>query len=134
MLNAFLPLMRPNSDSRIVNVSSVGSKLSSIPSAELKKRIRHAGSLGEVKELRDAYLEAVRQGKEAENGWPVSKAYGVSKALVNAATQVVAAENEGVLVNACCPVSSNEYLVSSSLASKQSMAEYDDREQRLMLR
>jgi len=109
MLKAFLPLMRPNSDSRIVNVSSVGSKLSSIPNAELRRRIRHAGSLGEVQELRDAYLEAVRLGKETENGWPVSKAYGVSKALVNAATQVVAAENEGVLVNACCPVSPSSH-------------------------
>jgi len=107
MLQAFLPLMRPNSDSRIVNVSSVGSKLSSIPSAEIRRRIRHAGSLGEVGELRDAYLDAVRRGKEEESGWPKGLAYGVSKAFVNAATQVLAAENEGVLVNACCPVSLN---------------------------
>jgi len=103
MMEEMMPLMRKGADSRIVNVSSVGSKLSNIPSTELRRRIRHAESMQQVKELRDAYLSAVRSGTEQEQGWPKGKAYCVSKALVNASTQVFAAGNEQVLINCCCP-------------------------------
>jgi len=103
MMEEFLPLMRKGADSRIVNVSSVGSKLSNIPSTQLRTRIRHAESMQQVKELRDAYLAAVRSGREQETGWPKGKAYSVSKALINASTQIFAAQNEHVLVNCCCP-------------------------------
>lgn len=103
MMEVMCPLMRKGADSRIVNVSSVGSKLSNIPSAELRRRIRHAESMSQVRELRDGYLSAVRSGTEQEQGWPRGKAYSVSKALVNASTQVFAAGYEGVLINCCCP-------------------------------
>lgn len=103
MMEEFLPLMRKGADSRIVNVSSVGSKLSNIPSTQLRRQIRHAESMQQVKALRDSYLAAVRNGNEQEQGWPKGKAYSVSKALVNASTQVLAAQDEHVLVNCCCP-------------------------------
>jgi len=41
-------------------------------------------------------------GLETQNGWP-RKAYSISKACVNALTAVLARENEGLVINACCP-------------------------------
>lgn len=108
MATAFLPLMRQPAlkelgHSRIVNISSVGSKLSNIPSNRLRKEIRQAKSMQQAQSLRDSYLSSVADGTEAKQGWPKGKSYCVSKALINAWTQIAGAENPEVLVNACCP-------------------------------
>lgn len=42
------------------------------------------------------------KGTESQNGWPRSP-YGVSKAAVNAFTAILARQNPGLLINACCP-------------------------------
>jgi len=110
MMQTFAPLMRrPGLDglggrSRIVNLSSVGGKLSSGPyGKEIAARLKGAGKVEDVEQLGREYLEAVRTKSEKNKGWPVGKNYSVSKALLNAATEVVARDNEGVLVNFCCP-------------------------------
>lgn len=107
---AILPLLRRpglkelGGVSRVVNVSSVGGKLSSGPYAEaIGRRLRDAKSLDEVDALGAEYLQAVEQSREKEMGWP-SKNYAVSKALLNSATQILAEQSRGeVLVNCCCP-------------------------------
>lgn len=111
MMQTFMPLMRHPAlpalrVSRIVNVSSVGSKLSAIPSNALRKAIRNAGSMQDVQALRTSYLASVTtdNANSANTGWPsTGKSYCVSKALINAATQVLAAGNPKLLINACCP-------------------------------
>jgi carbonyl reductase 1 len=87
--------------SRIVSVSSVLSRLRDY-SPGLQVRSRTVSTLPEVEELASEYLEAFKAGTLAERGWPV-EAYGVSKALINTFTRVLASENEGVLINCCCP-------------------------------
>ena len=41
-------------------------------------------------------------GTERQHGWP-QQAYSVSKACINALTAVLARENPGLIINACCP-------------------------------
>ena len=42
-------------------------------------------------------------GTERRNGWPAQSSYSVSKACENALTAVLARENPGLTINACCP-------------------------------
>lgn len=44
----------------------------------------------------------VESGAEHRNGWP-RNAYAVSKAAMNAFTAILARQNPGLLINACCP-------------------------------
>ncbi|KAL8655631.1 MAG: hypothetical protein Q9226_002963 [Calogaya cf. arnoldii] len=46
--------------------------------------------------------ESVNNGNESRDGWK-SQAYGVTKAATNAMTAVLARENPGLTINACCP-------------------------------
>jgi len=109
MTKVLLPLMRrPGHQhlghSRVVNVSSVASKLrSSEYPKSTRQGFQNVTSLTDVDNLRDRYLRSVTERCERENGWPVGRSYNVSKALMNAATQVLATENEDLLINACCP-------------------------------
>lgn len=90
--------------SRIVNLSSVAGKLSSGPyGAEIAGRLKGAETLEEVEELGREYLEAVKRKSERSDGWPTGKSYSVSKALLNAASEIVAMKNADILVNFCCP-------------------------------
>ena len=95
-----LPSMSPGS--RIVNISSIASQLK-IFSSELAQRLRNVESVSEVDGLAEEYLADVDAKRDVERGWPAVRSYCVSKALVNALTRVLARENEGVLVNCCCP-------------------------------
>jgi len=109
MIGALIPLMRrPGHQhlghSRIVNVSSVASKLrSSEYPQSTRQAFQNAASMTDVENLRDRYLRSVAKRCERVDGWPVGRSYNVSKALMNAATQVLATENEDLLINACCP-------------------------------
>ena len=98
---AFLPLMRPNSG-RIVNVSSTGSMLDNY-SPDMQRRFRNVKSLDELEYLAQEYETAVKAGKDAAAGFPSGRAYGVSKACMNAFTKILATENEGLAINCCCP-------------------------------
>ncbi|KAL8709568.1 MAG: hypothetical protein Q9220_005660 [cf. Caloplaca sp. 1 TL-2023] len=46
--------------------------------------------------------EAANGGTESRSGWK-SQAYSVSKAAMNAMTAVLARDNPGLTINACCP-------------------------------
>ena len=105
MTQQLLPLLRDESTSRIVNMSSVVGKLNKY-SPELTERFRRAREVEQVTELIREFQGAVEDGTWGEKGWPGS-AYAVSKAGVTGLTRCVA---EGVkerggkmLVNACCP-------------------------------
>lgn len=50
----------------------------------------------------DEYQLAANTSTERQNGWP-KQAYAVSKAAMNAMTATLARENEGLVINSCCP-------------------------------
>lgn len=100
MTQMVLPFTHPGS--RIVSLSSVGSMINQY-SGELQQRFRTVSNLAEVDELAKEYLQAVKEEKLRDKGWPSGRAYGSSKALINAFTRVLAEENKEVLVNCCCP-------------------------------
>lgn len=109
MTQAFIPLMRRPGiaelvASRIVNISSVGSKLSGWTQEQsMQQAFKTSSTQEQVRELRDGYLSAVADGSESREGWPKGKSYSVSKSLVNASTRVLAADNKDLLINCCCP-------------------------------
>lgn len=108
MMKTFVPLMRQPGlpelgESRIVNVSSVGGKIVWAGSDELRRSFKEASTMDQVDKLASQYLQAVESGAESNGGWPKGKSYCVSKSLINASTQVVAAEHRDLLVNCCCP-------------------------------
>ncbi|KAF1939011.1 hypothetical protein EJ02DRAFT_353273, partial [Clathrospora elynae] len=73
-------------------------------SPELQKRFRSVKDIGEVERLAEAYIFALRNGKQEEQGWNAPpKGYQVSKALVSALTVVLAKENPYVAINYYCP-------------------------------
>lgn len=90
--------------SRIVNVTSGACQLGDYAPA-IQQRFRSAAmTLGSLDDMAREYLEAVRAGREEESGWRhVGASYSVSKSCVTALTAVLARENEGVLINCCCP-------------------------------
>lgn len=108
MCQTFLPLLSKSSSSsnkkpRIVNVSSVGSSLH-IYNPDIRARFRDSEmSLTDLEVLAHEYERVVDAGEEKKRGWGQGQAYSVSKACVNALTAVLARENKGVVVNACCP-------------------------------
>ena len=102
--HAFLPLFK-STGGRLVNVSSSAGSLGRYP-AELRTRFQNAQSESDVTSLMNEFQEAFAAGTHSKKGWP-NVAYPVSKAGLTAATKVIArearAENQGLLVNACCP-------------------------------
>jgi carbonyl reductase 1 len=90
---------------RLVNVSSQMGNLSRFPS-QLRSRLLAAKTVPEVTALMEEFTTAVANRTHEKQGWP-SAAYVVSKAGCTTMTVAVAAEeeknNNGVLVNACCP-------------------------------
>lgn len=97
-----LPLLHGGSgDKRVVVVSSTGS---TNLSREKKKEIASVASFSDIEKMGDAYLDAVKAGKEEAAGWPKGLSYSVSKAMLNGATKLWGEQEKGkVLVNACCP-------------------------------
>lgn len=108
MCLSLLPLLTRSASSseapRIVNISSVASSLKAY-SNTIQTRFRDANvTLSELSELQSTYLAAVRDHAEESAGFfGPGRSYSVSKALVNALTVLLARDNPGVLVNACCP-------------------------------
>ena len=100
MCQTFIPLLRE--DGRIVNVSSTGSSLNQY-SKDIQQRFRNPKmTLIDLENLLKEYQENANNGTENENGWP-QQAYSVSKACINALTAILARENLGLIINACCP-------------------------------
>ena len=105
MTQSILPLFKPTSTSRIVNVSSMVGKLNKY-SPELTSAFRQARSVVQITNLMKSFQDSVGAGTHSKDGWPGS-AYAVSKAGVTGMTRAIAAEqmSQGskVLVNSCCP-------------------------------
>ncbi|KAM0797703.1 carbonyl reductase 1 [Usnea florida] len=100
MCQIFKPLLRDSG--RIVNISSTGSSLDQY-SEEIQQRFRSPKiTLQDLEDLIQEYQECANDGTELQHGWP-QQAYSVSKACVNALTAVLARENPGLIINACCP-------------------------------
>ncbi|KAL8769914.1 MAG: hypothetical protein Q9194_005301 [Teloschistes cf. exilis] len=100
MCQTFIPLLSKNG--RIVNVSSTGSSLSGY-SKEIQDRFRNPDmKLPDLEQMMHEYQEAADRGTESRLGWK-PQAYGVTKAAINAMTAVLARENPGLTINACCP-------------------------------
>ena len=105
MTQSILPLFKPATTSRLVNVSSMVGKLNKY-SPELTAAFRNASSVSQVTSLMQAFQDSVEAGTHNKDGWP-SSAYAVSKAGVTGMTKVIAADltkqGSKVLVNSCCP-------------------------------
>ncbi|KAL8699826.1 MAG: hypothetical protein Q9224_001244 [Gallowayella concinna] len=100
MCQTFIPLLSKNG--RIVNVSSTASSLSGY-SKEIQERFRDPKmTLQDLEQMMNEYQEAANNGTESRDGWK-SQAYGVTKAAENAMTAILARENPGLIINACCP-------------------------------
>lgn len=100
MCQTFQPLLRTNG--RIVNVSSTGSSLNNY-SSNIQARFRNPKmTLQDLEAMMQEFQDAANSGTEQQNGWP-KLAYGVSKAAMNAMTATLARENEGLVINCCCP-------------------------------
>lgn len=106
MCQSFLPLLRTRQpNARIVNLSSLSSALTHYSPA-IKEQFRRAKSLRDVEQLAESYMKAVQTRLDAPPGWGRRQlAYVVSKSLINSLTTALAdePENQGVLINACCP-------------------------------
>lgn len=87
----------------ITMVSSGMGELSGI-GQPARRQIEAAATRADVEALAAAFVSSVAAGTHARGGWP-SSAYSVSKALLNAATRVLAAElaPRRIRVNAVCP-------------------------------
>jgi NAD(P)-dependent dehydrogenase (short-subunit alcohol dehydrogenase family) len=87
----------------IVMVSSGMGELSGLRE-RARGRVQNAASVGDVERLGRDFIRGVAEARHEAAGWP-SSAYSVSKALLNAATRVLARELESrhIRVNAVCP-------------------------------
>lgn len=95
-----MPLLKSNG--RIVNVSSTASSLSNY-SDSIKARFRSSKmTLDDLETLMNEYEECANQGTERQHGWP-TQSYAVTKAAQNALTATLARENQGLMINSCCP-------------------------------
>ncbi|KAL6715510.1 hypothetical protein ACLMJK_006471 [Lecanora helva] len=110
MCQTFIPLLRKTG--RIVNVSSTASSLNNYD-GEIRNRFRSSDmTFDGLEKLMQEYQkwivfdlyeqQSANEGTESQHGWP-PRAYSVSKACVNALTAVLARENQGLVINACCP-------------------------------
>ncbi|KAG9576375.1 NAD(P)-binding protein, partial [Aureobasidium melanogenum] len=101
MCKAFIPLL--SKSGRIVNMSSVASQLK-IYSQHNAARFRNTDSYEDVQKIAEDYMQAVREKQELASGFgDKGQGYSVSKACVNAITAILARENPGLTINACCP-------------------------------
>ena len=105
MTQAILPILKPASTSRVVNVASMVGKLNKY-SPQLTEAFRNASSVPQMTKLMQSFNKQVSQGTHTLEGWP-SSPYAVSKAGVIGLTKVIAEEQaqrgSTPLLNACCP-------------------------------
>ncbi|XP_029200429.1 carbonyl reductase [NADPH] 1-like [Acropora muricata] len=103
--HALFPLLKPHA--RVVNVSSMASRLAQV-SEEWQKKFRSTTlTEEELVSLMDQFVRDVKDGVHKSKGWSNS-AYGTSKIGVTALSKIQARafsqdSREDILINACCP-------------------------------
>ena len=102
MCQIVIPLLSPHG--RIVNLSSVASTLKPY-GEQMRQRFRNPGmTLEQLEKLVREYEQSVHDKTEAGSGFVgPGRAYAFSKSCVNAFTRILAKENPGLVINACCP-------------------------------
>jgi NAD(P)-dependent dehydrogenase (short-subunit alcohol dehydrogenase family) len=102
LTDALLPLVPRGG--RVVMVSSGMGDLGGFGAAARAQLLDPAMDRARLEALAASFVEAVRRGEHARDGWP-SNAYAVSKALLNAFVRVEAPalEGRGIMLNAVCP-------------------------------
>ena len=101
--NAMLPLLRKSSSPRIVNVASMAGHLRIIPSEQRKSLFTSPSlSVADLESLMHQFVDDVEGGVHSNNGWP-NTCYGTSKLGVIALTKILARDEPGMMINACCP-------------------------------
>ncbi|KAM1486376.1 hypothetical protein ACFX2I_000583 [Malus domestica] len=103
---ALLPLLQLSDSPRIVNVSSAAAKLMNFPNGWAKEVLSDAKSLTEVRidAVLSEFLEDHKQGLLGTKSWPpLSPAYSVSKAALNAYTRILANKYPNIYINCVCP-------------------------------
>lgn len=98
----FMPLVRPHG--RVVHVSSFAGSIAKYGTKVKDALLSPTLTVEQLDALMTQFIENVRDGTHAENGWPNST-YGVSKAALNALTRIQhrSPKKEGVMIYACCP-------------------------------
>ncbi|GLC46070.1 hypothetical protein PLESTB_001035900 [Pleodorina starrii] len=102
LTDKLVPLLK--GPARIVNVSSRAGLRSIVKSPQLLGRLTSAQSPQQLEEMAAEFVEAIRAGKHAAEGWPNSM-YGISKLLLSLWTAQLAEQlrDQRVMVNAMCP-------------------------------
>ncbi|KAK4503248.1 hypothetical protein PRZ48_006676 [Zasmidium cellare] len=107
MCKTFMPYL--SKSGRIVNLSSIASTLK-LYDSPIQERLRNATRLSQLDELAQEFEDAVKAENESKAGFgQPGRAYSFSKALLRAATGILAQEDRDanaqsdVLINCCCP-------------------------------
>ncbi|GIZ45323.1 hypothetical protein CKM354_000849600 [Cercospora kikuchii] len=101
MCQTFLPQL--SDGGRIVNLSSIASSINTY-SPEIQQRLRSATTFEELEQIAQEFEHSVRTSTEASSGFhSTQRSYNVSKALLRAATRILASQNPQQLINCCCP-------------------------------
>lgn len=106
MCQTFIPLISSCSSSsgRIVNLASIASRLN-IYSPKIQSRLLDPNTtLSDLESLATDFETAVSSATEERSGFSSpGRSYNISKALLRAATRILAGQNPDVLINCCCP-------------------------------
>ncbi|XP_076915959.1 (+)-neomenthol dehydrogenase-like [Bidens hawaiensis] len=103
---ALLPYLSQSSSPRIVNVSSGAGKLEHIKDDRVSQKLSDVGWLTDevLDEVVTGFLQDVKDGLLEEKGWNATiSAYIVSKAIINAYTQILAKKYPSFRINAVNP-------------------------------
>lgn len=100
MCQKFFPLI-PAGTGRIVVVSSIACHLDKFGAAIRHEFQRADLRIDELSGMMERFLDAVRRGTSRDEGW--ARGYSTTKAADTALAAVLARDNPGTLINACCP-------------------------------
>ena len=100
MCQIFIPCLAP--EGRIVNISSVASSLKPYDK-HIQERFRNPNlTLAELEA--QEFEQSVSNKTDSASGFSApGRSYSFSKALINSLTAILARDNPGLTINACCP-------------------------------
>ncbi|XP_060218669.1 (+)-neomenthol dehydrogenase-like isoform X2 [Lycium barbarum] len=106
MIQELLPLLQLSNSPRIVNVSSMAGQLKHVRNEWAIRVLSDSENLTEdgVDEVWNAFLKDFKEGLLESKNWPpISSAYILSKAALNAYTRILAKKYPNFLINCVCP-------------------------------